>query len=212
MKTVLAFGDSLTWGAIPASRGARHAYQDRWPSVLEAGLPNVRVICEGLMGRTTCFDDADATIDRNGSHILPILLATHAPLDLVIIMLGTNDLKPEICGNADGAAAGMRKLVHIIQTCPFGPGQTVPQILLVAPPRFANAMPANISPAGGRSIAESLRLSKLYRQVAKECSATFFDSDSCAIVSPIDGVHLDAVNTQAIGTALIPVVAGLVDC
>ena len=96
MKSILCFGDSLTFGADPAVMGKRHAFADRWPSALEAGLgaDKVRVIAEGLGGRTTVFDDWNAAADRNGSRILPTLLESHSPLDAIIIMLGTNDIKP----------------------------------------------------------------------------------------------------------------------
>ena len=100
MKTILCFGDSLTWGYDPVGPG-RHAHDVRWPSVLEAELGGkARVIAEGLNGRTTVFDDFAAGADRNGARVLPTLLTSHAPLDLVIIMLGTNDMKPFICGHA----------------------------------------------------------------------------------------------------------------
>ncbi len=94
MKVVMAFGDSLTYGA-DAENNSRHAYEDRWPTVLEQGLGGqARVIAEGLGGRTTVFDDFAADADRNGARVLPTLLGSHSPLDAVVIMLGTNDLKP----------------------------------------------------------------------------------------------------------------------
>ncbi|RVA20726.1 arylesterase, partial [Mesorhizobium sp. M7A.F.Ca.US.001.01.1.1] len=89
MKTVLCYGDSLTWGYN--AEGGRHALEDRWPSVLQAGLGSgVEVIAEGLNGRTTAFDDHLAGADRNGARLLPTVLTTHAPIDLIVIMLGAN--------------------------------------------------------------------------------------------------------------------------
>src|SRR5687767_10512572 len=106
MKTILAYGDSLTFGADAETLG-RHRYEDRWPTVLEQGLGGAaRVIAEGLGGRTTVFDDFSAAADRNGARTLPTLLESHKPLDLVVIMLGTNDLKLYINGTAFGAAMG----------------------------------------------------------------------------------------------------------
>ena len=93
MKNILAFGDSLTWGFIAGSF-ERHPFDVRWPNVLAAGLHGkARVIEEGHNGRTTVFDDPTTLDDRNGAKALPMLLSTHTPLDLVIIMLGTNDIK-----------------------------------------------------------------------------------------------------------------------
>ncbi len=93
MKSILAFGDSLTWGFI-AGTWKRHAFEDRWPNALAAGLvASARVIEEGMNGRTTVFPDPTVGEERNGAVALPMLLTTHQPLDLVIIMLGTNDIK-----------------------------------------------------------------------------------------------------------------------
>ena len=115
MKTILCYGDSLTWG-YNAEGPSRHAYEDRWPSVLQADLgAAVHVIPEGLNGRTTAFDDHLAGADRNGARILPTILVTHAPLDLVIIMLGANDMKPWIHGNPVAAKHGMQRLVEIVR-------------------------------------------------------------------------------------------------
>ncbi len=94
MKTILAFGDSLTWGADPVS-GMRHPAELRWPNVLQSKLGGgVEVIAEGLGGRTTCYDDHTGPACRKGAKALQVALGSHMPLDLVIIMLGTNDLKP----------------------------------------------------------------------------------------------------------------------
>ena len=74
MKTILAFGDNLTWG-FNVETGMRYAYEDRWPTVLEQGLGGAaRVIAEGLGGRTTAFDDHTGLPDRNGARILPTSL------------------------------------------------------------------------------------------------------------------------------------------
>src|SRR3954462_438693 len=129
MKTILAYGDSLTYGANPVPNGPRHAFEDRWPSALERGLVGkARVVAEGLGGRTTASDDWYAAADRNGVRILPTLLESHSPLDLVIIMLGTNDLKPAICGTALEASFGMRRLVQLIRGHSAGKGETAPGI------------------------------------------------------------------------------------
>lgn len=209
LKTILAFGDSLTWGADPVS-GGRHRFEDRWPSVLEAGLDgSARVIAEGLGGRTTMFDDHGAAADRNGARILPTLLGSHYPLDLLIIMLGTNDLKPHLCGTASGAGSGIERLAEIARTYPYGRDAAALQVLIVAPPLFGEAVGSDWQPVGGSSIAESRKLAPRYREAAEHCGTAFFDAAGVAVASPIDGVHLDAANTRAIGQALVPVVRQL---
>lgn len=201
MKSILAFGDSLTWGADPDG-GARHPHDSLWPTVLERALDGrARVIAEGLGGRTTAFDDRTGPCDRNGARVLPVLLSSHMPLDLVIVMLGTNDLKPWICGHALGATAGMRRIAQIVRTHPYDkPGFSAPALLLVAPPPCCNALDG--APAGGRSIAESQQIAPLYGALASELGVSFFDAGTVAVASPIDGVHLDAAQTTALGQAL----------
>lgn len=207
MKEILAFGDSLTWGADPQT-SRRHPHDMLWPNVLAKGLEGqARVVSEGLGGRTTSFDDHSAPNERNATRVLPMLLGSHHPLDLVIIMLGTNDLKPFLCGLASGAQAGCKRLIQQINTYPWNNGSTVPKILLVAPPSCVGT--ANGPPAQNRSIAESRLFAPLYRSLAEETGAGFFDAGSVASASAIDGVHLDAENTAAIGRALVQPVKDL---
>ncbi|HLV84913.1 MAG TPA: SGNH/GDSL hydrolase family protein, partial [Devosia sp.] len=207
MKTILAYGDSLTFGASPTG-GARHAYEDRWPSALEAGLGGkARVIAEGLGGRTTASDDWYANADRNGARILPTLLESHSPLDLVIIMLGTNDLKPAICGSALEASFGMRRLVQIIRGHYAGKDETAPRILLMAPPLLCQSENADmIGHFGGyaHGLAQSSQFAAHYARRAEELDTGFFDASTVAQADPEDGVHLNADNTRAIGQALVP--------
>ncbi len=179
--------------------------------MLETGLAGAaRVIAEGLSGRTTCFDDPQPAVDRNGARILPTLLASHAPLDLVIIMLGTNDLKPAICGRADGAVVGILRLVEMVRAHPYGVDVPIPGVLLVAPPPFGNTSKPDGQPARGRSIDESRAFASLLRAAAGEHGCAFFDAASVARSCTQDGVHLDAENTVAIGRALVPIVHELI--
>ena len=206
MKSILAFGDSLTFGANVQS-GARHAFEDRWPSVLGSGLGNdVRVIAEGLGGRTTVFDDYSAAADRNGARVLPTLLDTHKPLDLVIIFLGTNDLKLYLNGSAFGAAMGVKRLVEIVRTHPYGPAYPgTPKVVIVAPPLTAATDHVDLQPMFAPRGDEAKLFDFYYSRIARELGTGYFNAASVAIASPIDGVHLDATNTRAIGEGLVPV-------
>ena len=213
MKTILAYGDSLTFGANPAPGGARHAYEDRWPGALEAGLGGkVRVVAEGLGGRTTVSDDWYANADRNGARILPTILESHSPLDLVIIMLGTNDLKPSICGSAREASFGMRRLVQIIRGHYAGKGEVAPLIMLVAPPLLCDTENADMMGHFGgiaHGLEQSIQLAEHYARRAQEWNTGFFDASTVAVADPLDGVHLNAANTRAIGEGLVPVVKSM---
>jgi lysophospholipase L1-like esterase len=206
MKNILAFGDSLTWGFI-AGTWERHPFDVRWPNVLAAGLHGkARVIEEGHNGRTTVFDDPTTGDDRNGARILPVLLSTHQPLDLVIILLGTNDIKFANRCRAFDASMGMGRLVQIIQTFPFQAWAPKPQVLLVAPPALVPTDDEWFNDLWGHAIAESKLFGKHYARVAQEMGVHFFDAGSVAKADKTDGGHLDAENTKAIGTALVPVV------
>ena len=204
MKTILCYGDSLTWGYSAEGPG-RHRYEDRWPSVLAAELgPGVAVIAEGLNGRTTAYDDHLADCDRNGARVLPTILQTHAPLDLVIIMLGANDMKPFICGRAIGAKQGMERLADIVKSQAYPMKAPAPAIILVAPPPVCRTADLDFDAMFDGGLSESKKLPGLYKQVADERGCGFLDAGTVAQTTPLDGVHLDAENTRAIGRALAP--------
>ncbi len=199
MKSVLAFGDSLTWGKDPATQG-RHAPDDRWPNVLQAGLDGVEVINEGLRGRLTAFDQPTASCEMNGARVLPTLLHTHAPLDLVIVMLGLNDVY--FGRSPHEVSLGLARIVEIIRHHPYRlPTQCVPKILLVAEPPMVERSPDRA--IAGEVFANSLRLAEVVSVVSQQTGVPGLDMRSIATASVLDGVHLDAENTRAIGTALI---------
>jgi lysophospholipase L1-like esterase len=207
MKTILAFGDSLTYGA-DAETGGRHAFEDRWPSVLERGLNGTaRAIAEGLGGRTTTFDDWTSSADLNGARILPVLLKSHQPLDAVVIMLGTNDLKRYVNGSALAAAMGMKRLAQIVQSFPYDIGHPVPNVVLVSPPHVVDSDHVEMAPMFEGGVEESKKLAARYKRVADELGCAFFDASTVAAATTLDGVHLDALNTRKIGEGLVPLVA-----
>ena len=211
MKTILAFGDSLTWG-VNAETDLRHPYDVRWPNVLAAGLNNkARVYEEGMNGRTTVFPDPTNTADRNGAVALPILLTTHQPLDLVIIMLGTNDIKFANRCTAFDASMGMERLIKLVKSHDFSRGYKVPQVLIMSPHCLVKTKDEWFNELWGHAIAESKRFAEHYARVAQEQGVHFFDAGSVAVADPLDGGHLDAENTIAIGKALVPVVKRILE-
>jgi lysophospholipase L1-like esterase len=166
----------------------------------------VTIIAEGLNGRTTAYDDHLADCDRNGVKNLPTVLHTHMPLDLVIVMLGSNDMKPSIAGTAHAARSGIQRLVGLIRRHDYSFDYEVPDILIVSPPPIcetANAITGAIFKGG---VEQSSMLASLYRDLADELGCGFFDAGSVAKTTPIDGVHLDANNTRALGRGLEPIV------
>lgn len=206
MKTVLCYGDSLTWG-VDADRRSRHAHEDRWPSVLQKALGHsVRVIAEGLNGRTAIYDDHSSDADRNGARILPTILQSHAPIDLVIVMLGTNDLKPVFANNAVIVGRGIKRLVEIIRSQTWPLETDGPDILIMAPPPLCETDDPVLGPMFAGRIDEAHMLASVYADLADELGCGFFDAGSVARASPVDGVHLDADNTRAIGKGVEPIV------
>jgi lysophospholipase L1-like esterase len=205
-RTVLCYGDSLTWGYDAETIG-RHAFDNRWPSVLQKALGSqALVIAEGLNGRTTAFDDHLADCDRNGARVLPTILQTHAPIDLVIILLGTNDMKSVIAGSAFAACQGIGRLVRLVRGHAWPFEYDVPEILIVAPPAITETGNVPFSAAFPNGVEESRKLATLYRDLADELGCGFFDGGSVAVTTPLDGIHLDAENTRAIGRGLEPIV------
>lgn len=209
MKTILAYGDSLTYGASPIPNGPRHDYEDRWPTALERGLGGrARVIAEGLGGRTTAHDDWFAGADRNGARILPTLLESHSPLDLIIIMLGTNDLKPHLGRTAGEAGRGMGRLVQVIRGHYAGKREKEPAIILMSPPKLVDTDNDDMKGHFGGPGFEvrSYDFAIEYKKRADEHGVQFFDAATVATTDPRDGIHLDQANTRAIGEGLVPVV------
>ena len=141
MKTILCYGDSNTWGANP--KGGRYDYTIRWPTVM-ASLLNPPgdilywVVEEGLNGRTTCHDDPIEG-DRNGlRHLIPIL-RSHRPLDLVIVMLGTNDLKRRFNPSPYEISHGAQLVAKAVLSSECAPGDGQPKVLMVCPAPISRA-------------------------------------------------------------------------
>jgi lysophospholipase L1-like esterase len=206
MKTVLCYGDSLTWGYSAEFIG-RHAPADRWTTVLADALgPSVTVIAEGLNGRTTAFDDPTDGADRNGARVLPTILSTHAPLDLIIVMLGANDMKRFVHGQAFAAREGMERIVDVVRGHTYPLSGKAPDILLVSPPPLCETAEPRFAAMFEGGIEQSRMLASFYADLADDMDCGFFDAGSVARTTPLDGVHLDAANTRAIGRGLEPVV------
>ncbi|PSH63218.1 SGNH/GDSL hydrolase family protein [Phyllobacterium sophorae] len=211
MKTVLCYGDSLTWGYIPDGSG-RHAFRDRWPQVLQAELGDgVHVIADGLNGRATAYDDHLSGFERNAAKTLTTALGTHFPLDLVIIMLGTNDMKHVLCGNAFGSKRGMQRLIEIVRTVPYQFGAKAPAVLIMSPPPLGGDGGEEFKLIFEGGIEQSHLLAGFYNNAALLAGCAFFDAGAVATTSSIDGVHLDAENTRAIGKAIAPIVRDILD-
>ena len=210
MKNILCYGDSNTFGFT--LHGGRHPYDVRWTGRLQLALgPAYRVIEEGCGGRTTVFEDP-IDLGRNGRTSLPVCLASHNPLDLVILMLGTNDMKHYFQNNAWSIGQGVAQLLHLIQTYPYAPNYSAPKVLAVSPihigPDVAHSPFGSFQP---EAIEISKGLAAEIRRVAEQAGCAFFDAAAVAGPCDEDSIHMDAANHAALARALEPLVHQLLD-
>ena len=199
MREILCFGDSNTWGYDPSSKG-RFANEVRWTGVLQAALgPGFRVIEEGLNGRTTVWEDPVEGDKMGKRHLVPCL-ESQAPLDLVILMLGTNDTKKRYSAPPADIAAGVGVLLDIIAKSAAGRDGKAPQVLLVAPAPLSKL--TEFAPMFDGGPEKSRALAALYAEQARARGCAFFDAGSVVRCSDLDGVHFEAAGHRALGEAL----------
>jgi lysophospholipase L1-like esterase len=209
-KTVLCYGDSNTWGRATVARpDDRYGPDERWPGVMR-GLLGAEwlVIEEGLNGRTTVSDDPVEGIEKNGRTYLRPCLLTYKPLDAVVIMLGTNDLKVRFNKSAWEIASGAGALVDDIIAMRPGRGDAIPEILLVCPPLMLSDLKERSDMFTGAP-AKSADMPRHYREAAEARGVRFLDAGTVARSSEVDGFHLDPDAHDAIARAVAGVIAGL---
>lgn len=200
MYTVVCYGDSNTHGAT--AQLTRHPRDVRWPGVVARELrEEAYVIEEGLNGRTTIWDDPHAD-GRNGRTYLLPCLRTHQPVDVLVIMLGTNDTKRFFGRSAAEIAAAAGVLVDIAKTSGTGPDGGAPRVLLVAPPPLGELTAYSEVWGFEEARAKAAQFPRLYATVAEMKGAAFFDAGSVVTPDPADGVHLTAEAQTALGRAI----------
>ena len=200
MKTILCYGDSNTWGYDPATQ-TRFPRDIRWPGVFRSELgEGYIVIEEGLNGRTTVWDDP-IELDKNGATYLRPCIQTHKPFDLVIIMLGTNDLKTRFSLPTYDIASGAGVLVDIVKKSDTGIGGEAPEVLLIAPPPaveltgFAEMFEDAVEKSGG--------FARHYRRISNEKGCHYLDAGDHVESSPLDGIHLEVDMHARLGRAVV---------
>ena len=210
MQQILVYADSLSWGIIPDTRG-RLPFEHRWPGVCEIALRNagqdIRVLENCLNGRRTVWSDPFKD-GRDGSEGLAQVMEIHAPLQMVVLMLGNNDFQCTHDNSAWLSAQGTAKLIDIIRQAPIEPGMPVPEILIIAPP-------AIVQPKG--AIAHKFQdaaqrwpgLRDALCEVAAERQCHFMDAGAVTDASRVDGIHLDADQHKALGLAVAKVLQNL---
>lgn len=216
MKNILCFGDSLTWGWVPKEEAVpteRYTADKRWTGVLAHNLgADYHLIEEGLSGRTTNIDDP-TDVRLNGAAYLPAALASHLPLDLVLVMLGTNDTKSYFNRSPFDIATGMSVLLGQIATSSGGVGTQypAPHALLLAPPLLAARPNPWFSAVFSGGPGKTAALAPLYEALASFMGASFFDVSSVVKDIGIDGIHFTEANNVDLGHALTPVIRELLE-
>ena len=182
MKTIVAFGDSNTWGAVPGTAGERFPRDVRWPGRLAAALGDTaEVIAEGLSGRMATIEDPVGE-GRSGLPYLLPCLRSHAPVDLLVVYLGTNDasfLEPHTVAGSVG------RLVKVARNSEAGPEGGSPQVLVICPPPF-----------------ETHRLGPSFAEMCALLQCELIDLEHVTTYSALDGIHLDEAGHAAVAAAV----------
>ena len=187
MRTIVCFGDSNTWGYVPGSGGLRFPREVRWPVRLQVALgSDWEVIAEGLSGRTATMDSPVAE-GRNGLPYLVPCLHSHAPVDLLVIFLGTNDVGERFALPERDVAGAVGRLVKLARSAEAGPAGNPPEILVICPPPF-----------GGH------RLGPHFAELCNLLSCELLDLDGVASYVSIgdDIEHLDEAAHAAVASAV----------
>lgn len=191
-KVILCYGDSNTWGYNPAT-AKRFPREIRWTGRLQALLGKEYVVIEeGLNSRTVVWDDPVNGYRSGFSYLIPCL-DSQKPVDLVIVMLGTNDTQERFQLNGFNIARSMRRILDAIEISRSGPNETAPKVLLVAPPHILDSLPeTDLGENMGKGCEQrSKEIAKYYQLLSEERGVAFLDAQAFVQASEIDAVHLD---------------------
>ncbi len=209
MKTLLCFGDSNTHGSAPMDHIddiRRFDGQTRWPGVAARALGETwRVIEEGHPGRTTVHPDPIEGLEKCGRPALTVALASHRPIDHVVIMLGTNDLKTRFSVTAFDIALSVEHLVADVLASDSGPERGAPKVLLVAPPPISEDSWLGEIFRGGADVSRGF--ATRYREAAERQGCGFLDAGAIIESTPVDGIHFEAEAHATLGRAIAEAVA-----
>ena len=202
-RTILCYGDANTWGSVPGSARERFPVHVRWPGVISKLLrTDIRVLEEGLCGRTAITDDPIGSafgVERNGFKTFGAILDTHSPLDLVVVMLGTNDLRHAAKLTAYDIAEGVAALAEMARSPLFGPElSNSPDILVICPPAIWE-VESVFGPhfTGGREI--SLELRDAFRNMCGRYQLPVIYAEDFVHSDPSDGFSLSAESHAILG-------------
>lgn len=199
MKQILCFGDSNTYGLIPATKD-RYDWNTRWTGILSKKIEKngYRVVEEGLCGRTTIFEDATRK-GRKGADLLPIILETHKPIDTVVLMLGTNDCKTAYGATAEKIGSGIELLIKQIKD-----SDPDINIILVSPIELGEGVweEGFDTEFNENSVKVSKQLPEVYRKIAERYDTDFVAASDYARPSSEDREHLNEFGHRKLAEAI----------
>lgn len=211
MPVLLTFGDSNTHGTPPIIDRAeyrRFGAGVRWPTVTHAALgAGWELVEEGLPGRTAQYDDPVMGDIMNGRPALRMALQSHGPIDVMTLMLGTNDVKTRFATQPEQVVAGIAGLLDVAMSLEYQARHGGFRILLICPPPVVETGPIKTEFWGGA--ARSQALAPLYATLARSRGVGFLDAGQVIAVSPIDGVHFDEAAHAKLGRAVADAISAL---
>ena len=200
-KTIMCFGDSNTWGS-PPDCGERYDRETRWPGVLQQELGDgYYVIEEGLPGRTTVWDDP-VEGGKNGFKQLVPLIHSHMPLNLLIIMLGTNDFKNRFSVSLMDISWSIGRLVKAARDSGNPFLGEAPDVLVVCPPPLADMSNSPFKEILIGAEEKSHQLPAVLKAFCEENNIRMFNAGDVVQTSPVDGIHWEPEEHRKLGTAL----------
>lgn len=188
MKSILCYGDSNTYG-LRSDLLTRYPREIRWTGILQKNLgENYYVIEEGLGGRTTVWDDPIEDYKNGKTYLLPCL-DSHKPLDLVIIMLGTNDLKCRFHVSPFDIGTSMENLIRVILKSDAGLDFQPPKVLLVAPVPIHSVHNPDLDQMIPKMEERSRQISPYYKKIAEKYDVFYLEPGEQIEVNELDGIH-----------------------
>ena len=211
-KHILVFGDSISWGWIPTDKGfptSRYPGTERWPTIMAAALgKNYEISVNAVSGRTTdvSYPDSVDTLagaDFNGLKALPAAIAAEMPIDLVIVFLGTNDLRADVGRTPEAIAAGAMRVAELAAKSTgvltiYAP----PKVLVVAPPPVGDVSRTPIAQFMAGAPEKSRGLAAAFTAAASQAEVPLFDAGKATTTDGIDGIHFTAEDNRRLGAAL----------
>ena len=216
LKNILIFGDSNSWGYVDEDNGKR--YENRWPIIFKNNLNKEDFICniieDALPGRTTNIDDDNDGKHLNGAATFKSTLLSHSPIDIVLILLGTNDLKARFGRQPKDIADGILELISIANNTNSGGGtwhdENKSEIVILTPPILGKLAEdegwINYKEWIG-AFEKSKKLNQFYTDLCKEKKIQLIDTNEFIISSENDPIHWSKKTHKDFGEILAKIFA-----